>query len=329
MSLNDACAAYLRELEARNTRKSTRTGYRTLFRQLQAFAEKERIESLEGLDRPALRRWRDGWTWRASTQRRVLSQLKAFFGFAQSEGWIADSPAHGIRPPKSDARPTLPLAVDEVRALLRAAAQKPKEQALLLLLRYSGLAMRDAVTLERSAVQSDGELVLRRAKSGELVTVALPAEVLTALDAVDEPSRQHYFWTGRGEAVTAVKYWRKRLKSVAADAGVEGFHPHRLRDTFAVELLLAGVGIDDVSTLLGHSSVQTTEKYYSPWNGARRSRLTALVREVYRQDPLLPEFQPKKPARTVPPAPAEAGLATTTVPKPNRRAYAQDSTRYG
>jgi len=38
-----------------------------------------------------------------------------------------------------------------------------------------------------------------------------------------------------------------------------------LRDTFAVELLLAGVPIDQVSILLGHASVKTTERHYAPF----------------------------------------------------------------
>ncbi len=33
-------------------------------------------------------------------------------------------------------------------------------------------------------------------------------------------------------------------------------------NTFAVELLLSGVPIDQVSLLLGHSSVKVTEKHY-------------------------------------------------------------------
>jgi integrase/recombinase XerD len=37
-----------------------------------------------------------------------------------------------------------------------------------------------------------------------------------------------------------------------------------LRNMFAVEMLLAGVPIDRVSMLLGHSSVKITEKHYSP-----------------------------------------------------------------
>ena len=321
MTIEEACAAYLRELEARNIRKTTRKCYRSMFRQLQAFAEAENIESLEEFDRDALRRWRDQWTWAHSTQGRVLGQLKAFFRFAQAEGWIAASPARGIRRPTSDARPTMPLSKEEMRALLVATMRKPREQAMLLLLRYSGLAIRDAAALSRDALHPNGDLVLRRAKSGELVTVALPWEVAASLEAVAIPARPHFFWTGRSEPETATKYWRKRLKEVAATASIEGFHPHRLRDTFAVELLLAGVLMQDVSMLLGHGSVATTERYYAPWNLARRERLGHIVREVHRRDPILLEFPPKKPAGAAGTAPAEAGLANTQRSQATRAAY--------
>ena len=318
MKIAEACESYLRDLAARNIRKTTREGYSYLFRQFQDYAASIGAESLADLDTNVMRRWREQWTCAFSTQRKRLAQLKAFFTFAESEGWVEESPVSGIRSPKPDSRPTMPLSVDDVRAMLEASAGKPKEHALLLLLRYSGLAISDAVTLERSAVHSSGELILRRAKSGELVTVLLPGEALAALKAIEPPARRHYFWTGESDPVTACKYWRNRLKLVAIDAGIDGFHPHRLRDTFAVELLLSGMCIDDVSTLLGHSSVRTTEKYYAPWNGARRRRLARLVSEVHRQDPILAEVTVKKPPGTVTAAPGEASLATSNVPKPTR-----------
>ncbi len=49
-----------------------------------------------------------------------------------------------------------------------------------------------------------------------------------------------------------------------------------LRDTFAVELLLAGVPIDQVSILLGHASVKTTERHYAPFVKARQEQLVSL-----------------------------------------------------
>lgn len=48
---------------------------------------------------------------------------------------------------------------------------------LILLLRYSGLAILDTATLARSALRSTGGVILRRAKTGELWTVPLRVEV--------------------------------------------------------------------------------------------------------------------------------------------------------
>ena len=120
MTVRQAFDAYLRELEARNCRKSTRESYRSLFRQLEAFARDEGLETLADIGRADARRWRERWTWEPKTQERTLPQLKAFFGFAVSEGWTAASPVAGIRPPKPDSSPIMPLSLDEMRRLLAA-----------------------------------------------------------------------------------------------------------------------------------------------------------------------------------------------------------------
>ncbi|MFY9562194.1 MAG: site-specific integrase [Terriglobales bacterium] len=52
---------------------------------------------------------------------------------------------------------------------------------------------------------------------------------------------------------------------------------HRLRDTFAVDLLSKGVPMEEVSKLLGHDSIKTTEKSYSAWAKTRQDRLNKLV----------------------------------------------------
>jgi integrase len=61
------------------------------------------------------------------------------------------------------------------------------------------------------------------------------------------------------------------------------------RDTFAVEMLLAGVPIDQVSILLGHASVRVTEKHYSPWVRARQDQLEKSVQAAWQ---LSPEHNP-------------------------------------
>src|SRR5882724_1610971 len=64
-------------------------------------------------------------------------------------------------------------------------------------------------------------------------------------------------------------------------------HAHRFRDTFAVELLLAGVPIERVSILLGHQSVRITEKHYAPWVRSRQEQLEADLANAWSRDPLV------------------------------------------
>jgi len=68
--------------------------------------------------------------------------------------------------------------------------------------------------------------------------------------------------------------------------GLRFFAAHRFRDTFAVELLLAGVPLERVSVLLGHQSVRITEQHYSPWVRSRQEQLEQDLRRVWEQDPI-------------------------------------------
>ncbi len=290
MKLSDACEAYLRDMEARNLRASTRNNYKSLFRAWRRYADQHGFSELNSFDHAEMRAWRESWICEPSTQARQLKQLRAFFTHAIEAGWIIASPLSGVKLPRSRSKPTMPLSKDDFRALVAAAASKPKEQALLLLMRFSGLSIGDAVTLRRDAIDGNN-LTLRRAKSDELVMVYLPSQVLEALERIQRPDHAYFFWTGTSLPDTAAKYWRSRLHLVARKAGVKYFKPHRLRHTFAVEALIADVDIKDVSTMLGHSSVNTTERDYAQWNLARRNRLVRITREMYERNPSLLVFE--------------------------------------
>jgi hypothetical protein len=84
---------------------------------------------------------------------------------------------------------------------------------------------------------------------------------------------------------------RERSCSIAARAvfcGAFGqktdFTPHCLRDTFAVSLLQKGVPLEEVSKLLGHESIKTTEKSYAKWVQASQDRLDELVVGTWKID---------------------------------------------
>ena len=288
MKLSEACDAYLRDLEARHLRTSTQKNYKSLFRAWQDYARSKGLSELTDFDQAAMRAWRESWSCKPGTKRLRLGQLRAFFTYAVDAGWVQVSPMLKLKAPRASIRPALPLSTNEVAALIIAAEEsdKPKEKALILLMRYTGLSIRDAVTLRRDAIDFHNNLTVHRAKTGELVMIPLHYLAIEALERIHQSGRTYFFWTGNSLPVTSTKYWRDRLQLVASKARVKNFTPHRLRHTFAVEFLMANVAIEDLSTLMGHSSVNTTERHYAHWNMARRDRLSRIVDGVNACDPL-------------------------------------------
>jgi len=59
-------------------------------------------------------------------------------------------------------------------------------------------------------------------------------------------------------------------------AGVLDAHPHRFRDTFAVDLLTRGASPYDVAKLLG-DTVETIEKHYAPFVRELRERARRIM----------------------------------------------------
>ena len=205
MTIREACSIFLdQEARVRNLQQETIQGYETVFRSLWRWADENSSLALADLDESGVRAWVGSWTCRPSTTRQRLSQLKVFFRFTVERGWATRSPLATVQLPRSDSPPTRPLEDAEIRALLAASEHQPKESALILLMRYSGLGIGDAVTLSREAVIGT-ELTLRRAKSGELVTIDLPHAVVGAMVSVRGPNPDYFWWSGRGKPVTAAK----------------------------------------------------------------------------------------------------------------------------
>ncbi len=152
------------------------------------------------------------------------------------------------------------------------------------MLRYSGLRIRDVVTLSRDKISGD-KLFLYTGKSGTPVWCPLPPSVLAALDSIP-PKGKCFFWTGDSKPKSAAGNWQRALRRLFFLAGVPTAHAHKFRHTFAVELLQAGVPVERVAVMLGHQSVKVTEKYYSAWNLSRQEQLETDVRRTWIETPV-------------------------------------------
>jgi integrase len=130
-------------------------------------------------------------------------------------------------------------------------------------------------------------LFLYTQKTGVPVNVKLPPFVVEALGEIPQASNQYFFWTGKGKRDTAAGNWRPTFRTLFRLAAIKDGHPHRFRDTFAVELLMSGVPLERVSVLLGHTSIRVTEKHYAPWIRARQEQLEADLERSWARDPVV------------------------------------------
>jgi integrase len=295
VTIAEAWEEFLADAKARNLREPTLYKYDLLSRQMASFTTEQGIRFLPELDLPMLRKFRATWPNQNLGALKKLEYLRAFFRFAHESRWLEENPARKLESPKVKQTPTMPFTPEQMTNIL-AACEKygmkcrggkyrgPENarrlRALVLLLRHSGLRIGDAVTMERGRISGD-KLFLYTAKTGTPVYVPLPDFIMTALEAVPKVSEQYFFWSGQSKTESATGDWQRALKGVFEEAGIPDGHAHRFRDTFAVGLLQAGVPMERVSVLLGHSSIKVTEKHYSPWVRARQEQLESDVRRSW------------------------------------------------
>jgi len=152
-------------------------------------------------------------------------------------------------------------------------------------MRYSGLAIQDALTLERADLINDKRkqlyrVVTSRQKTGTHVSIPIPKSVAAELLRIKNDNPSYFFWTGNGLKNSVSKTFTNRyIRPLFEAAGIpcdNHMVSHRLRDTFAVDLLEKGVPIEDVAKALG-DTVRTTELHYAKWVKGSQDRLDSLV----------------------------------------------------
>ncbi len=231
-----------------------------------------------------MRAFRATWADSPIYATKNLERLRSFFRFCQQGDWIAKNPARAVKAPKSKDKPTLPFSRSEMARILKACDQYRGDQdrlrAFVLVMRHSGMRIGDTIALDETRLTGN-KLMLYTAKTGTPVYVPLPPVTMKALAKLHTNGNGRFFSTGNAKPQTARANWARYLDSLFAHAKIDGGHSHRFRDTFAVELLLAGVPLDTVSILLGHSSVKITEKHYKPWVKTLQKKLEEEVRKAW------------------------------------------------
>jgi site-specific recombinase XerD len=187
----------------------------------------------------------------AATARSRQLALRRFSAWLTEEGETATDGLLGIRAPKLDAKVVEPLTNEQLKALIKACAgsdmRDRRDEALIRFMVETGARAGEVAALELADVNTAaGTAIVRRGKGGKGRVVPFGPHTAEAIDRYVRARRSHRLaasdalWLGdRGKAFN-YDGLHKSLAMRAQRAGIDGFHPHRLRHTAAHRWLAAG-----------------------------------------------------------------------------------------
>lgn len=269
---------YLFHLYGRNRRPNTLGLNYTSIRFFLQFLKTQGVGHLEGVSRKHLEAFveheQDRGMKPVSVKGR-LGSIRAFLRFLTEENVVR--PEVLARPIAVKVPDYLPraMAPEDIRALL-SVIHKPRDRAMVFMLLRTGMRIGELLSLKMENIDLSEQKVLiyeaQKTRVGRVVYFCSDAkEALVAWLKEKDPREDVLFYGRKYETLTyaaARMVFVKHLKKAGLDK--KGYTIHCLRHTFASELLNAGMRLECLQPLLGHTSLEVTRRY---------ARLTDRTRE--------------------------------------------------
>jgi site-specific recombinase XerD len=205
--------------------------------------------------------------------------LRTFFNWLEREELIVDNPFKHLKTPKPDNRIIQALTPAEIERLFKVCSGKSmldvRNRAILSVFLDTGLRLSELISLTLDDVNmDDGSILVIHGKGGKPRVVRIGNKAQKALwkyiTLFRKGNGDRLFLNRSGEPFDffGVSIFLKRL----GDKAKVKVHAHQLRHTFAISFLRAGGDVFSLQYLLGHSTLQMTQRYLQSLNANDAAR---------------------------------------------------------
>ena len=240
--------------------------------------DKWKIESVDAVERNHIAAWlaaQHKAGSRASSRRRHLFAVKAFFSFLVAERILPENITSLIVSPETGRSLPHSLSEKDVSQLLNSiegsSPHDVRDRAILELFYACGLRVSELTTLRMNDIKVDERLIKCTGKGGKSRIVPLGTGAYNALLGYFDLGREHFargnsseqgvFLTQRGKPFTRQGIFKMLSKRAKEALLKEHVHPHMLRHSFATHLLANGAPVRVIQEMLGHADIATTQIY--------------------------------------------------------------------
>lgn len=209
----------------------------------------------------------------ASTIGKHLSAIRCFCRYLIRSGLRADDPTLDIVWPRRT-QPLPRILSSSELDLLESALARPlptidvkgrrvreRDRLAVLLMLYAGLRLSEAIGLKWADIDLlAGMLTVWYGKGNKSRVLTIHDRLAAELGQVPTSQRIGYVLGHKDGRRISRKTLPHLFEHWLSDAGLH-ISAHRLRHTFATQLLWAGADLRTIQQLLGHASLATTERY--------------------------------------------------------------------
>ena len=210
------------------------------------------------------------------SQARIISGIKAFFGYLVIDGYMQQDPSELIEGPKLEKHLPDVLSIEEVDAIINhidlSHPQGHRNRAMIETLYACGLRVSELVGLKISGIFPDIGFIKVLGKNNKERIVPIGESALNQIDIyirydrnqlkkIKKGNEEILFLNRNGGKLSRVMVFYI-IKELAEKAGIDKqVSPHIFRHSFATHMVEGGADLRAIQEMLGHESITTTEIY--------------------------------------------------------------------
>lgn len=193
--------------------------------------------------------------------RRIYS---SYFMWLENENYILKSPVRRIHKIKTT-KPVKETISDESMEIMRDNVAHPRDLAIIDLLASTGIRVGELCSLDRSSINFEDQecIVLGKGDKERVVYFDARTKVhlKNYLDSRTDDNPALFVSLLKPYNRLEISGVEVRLRKLGRRLDITKVHPHKFRRTLATKAIDKGMAIEQVKTLLGHNSIETTMEY--------------------------------------------------------------------